>query len=124
VCKARASCGVLSQAIANLGPQAFPFGNAVALDAYRRLSKAVKTTSVGGDCYTYGLLASGHIDVAIEHDLKLYDFAALVPVVEGAGGRMTDWKGRPLDAQSDGHVLAIGNPALLPEAVELLEGAL
>ncbi|NCC02641.1 MAG: histidinol phosphate phosphatase [Proteobacteria bacterium] len=124
ICKTRTSCGGLSHAIANLGPQAFPFGNAVALDAYRRLSKAVKTTSVGGDCYTYGLVASGHIDVAIEHDLNLYDFAALVPIVEGAGGRMTDWNGNPLNDRSDGHVLALGNPSLLPDMVELLEGAL
>ena len=40
----------------------------------------------GGDCYNYGLLASGQIDLVCEAGLKLHDFAALVPVVEGAGG--------------------------------------
>ncbi len=122
-CAAR-KCMDLSQMIANLGPQAFPFGNAVSLDAYRRVSKTVKTTTVGGDCYTYGLLASGFMDLAIEHDLKLYDFAALVPVIEGAGGVMTDWHGQPLNKDSDGHVLALGDPERLAQTVKLLEGAL
>ena len=45
----------------------------------------------GGDCYAYGLLAAGHVDLVVENDLKLYDFAALVPVITGAGGRVTDW---------------------------------
>ena len=50
----------------------------------------------GGDCYAYGLLAAGFVDLVIEAGLKLYDYAALVPVVEGAGGVMTDWSGAPL----------------------------
>ncbi len=50
----------------------------------------------GGDCYAYGLLAMGFADLVIEADLQLHDFAALVPVVEGAGGVITDWEGRPL----------------------------
>lgn len=122
-CRAR-PCASLADALANMGPQAFPFGNAVSLDAYRRIAKHVRMTTMGGDCYSYGLLASGHIDVAIEHDLKLYDFAALVPIVEGAGGIMTDWQGNPLTRFSDGRVLALGDRRLLGEAVHLLEGAL
>ncbi len=47
----------------------------------------------GGDCYNYALLASGHVDIVVEAGLKLHDLAALVPVVEGAGGRMCDWSG-------------------------------
>jgi histidinol phosphatase-like enzyme (inositol monophosphatase family) len=76
----------------------------------------------GGDCYNYGLLASGHIDIVCEAGLQLYDFAALVPVVEGAGGAMSDWNGEPLHAGSDGHVLAIGDPARLEDVVEALAG--
>lgn len=72
----------------------------------------------GGDCYNYGLLASGHIDVVIEAGLKLHDFAALVPVVEGAGGTMCDWAGDPLNATSDGNVIALGDPARLEDVVE------
>ena len=51
---------------------------------------------------------------------KLYDFAALVPVVEGAGGRMCDWNGDPLTAASAGHVLAIGDPARTDDVLEAL----
>lgn len=74
----------------------------------------------GGDCYNYGLLASGHIDLVVETGLKLYDFAALVPVVEGAGGRMCDWSGEPLHAGSDGTVIAAGDPARIDDVLEAL----
>jgi fructose-1,6-bisphosphatase/inositol monophosphatase family enzyme len=77
----------------------------------------------GGDCYNYGLLAAGHLDLVCESGLKLYDFAALVPVVEGAGGRMCDWRGEPLTADSAGDVLALGDPARVDEVVEVLMGA-
>jgi histidinol phosphatase-like enzyme (inositol monophosphatase family) len=81
------------------------------------------TPLYGGDCYNYALLASGHIDLVCEAGLKLHDFAALVPVVEGAGGRMCDWNGDPLTADSDGHVLAIGDPARVDDVLEALHGA-
>ena len=55
-----------------------------------------------------------------ESGLKLYDYAALVPVVEGAGGTMSDWQGNPLDADSDGRVLALGEPARLDDVLEAL----
>jgi len=87
---------------------------------WRRLSKAVRRVSWGGDCYAYGLLALGQIDVIAESSLKVWDWAALLPVVEGAGGRMTDWEGRPLRAEGDGRVLAVGDPALLAPALEHL----
>ncbi len=74
----------------------------------------------GGDCYNYALLASGHLDLVCESGLKLHDFAALVPVVEGAGGRMCDWAGEPLTAASAGDVLAVGDPARVEGAVEAL----
>jgi len=74
----------------------------------------------GGDCYNYALLASGHVDIVCEAGLKLHDFAALVPVVEGAGGIMCDWNGEPLNAGSAGDVLAIGDPSRLEDVVEAL----
>jgi len=76
----------------------------------------------GGDCYNYGLLAAGHLDIVLESGLKLHDYAALVPVVEGAGGLMSDWQGHPLDANSDGTVLAIGDPARLEDVLEAMGG--
>jgi inositol-phosphate phosphatase / L-galactose 1-phosphate phosphatase / histidinol-phosphatase len=72
----------------------------------------------GGDCYNYALLASGHVDIVVEAGLKLHDFAALVPVVEGAGGTMCDWSGEPLTADSDGRVIALGDPARLEDVLE------
>ena len=75
---------------------------------------------MGGDCYNYALLATGHLDIVCEANLKLHDFAALVPVVEGAGGTMCDWNGEPLHAASSGHVLALGDPARLDDVVEAL----
>lgn len=74
----------------------------------------------GGDCYMYGLLASGFMDVCIEANLKPYDFAALVPIVEGAGGIMSDWQGKPLTIHSSGEVLACGDRALQKEALALI----
>ena len=77
----------------------------------------------GGDCYNYGLVASGHLDLVVESGLKLHDFAALVPVVEGAGGTMCDWLGEPLNADSGGDVIALGDPARLEDAVAELSRA-
>lgn len=81
------------------------------------LRAATADTLIGGDCYNYGLLAAGHTDLVVEEGLQLYDWAALVPIVEGAGGRMTDWTGRRLDARSDGRVIAAGDPALIDQAL-------
>ncbi len=88
---------------------------------WQRLAARVRRVSWGGDCYAYGLLALGQIDVVAEATLKLWDWAALVPVIEGAGGRMTDWAGQPLHPEGDGTVLAVGDAALLSPALEALE---
>ena len=66
---------------------------------HEALTQQVKLFRWGGDCYAYGLLASGHVDLVVENSLKLYDFAALVPVIKGAGGLITDWQGSELDMQ-------------------------
>jgi histidinol phosphatase-like enzyme (inositol monophosphatase family) len=85
-----------------------------------RLSAAVRRNYWGGDCYAYGLLALGQIDIVAEADMKLWDWAALVVVIEGAGGRVTDWSGQPLRVGGDGRVLAVGDLTLLPQVVALL----
>lgn len=79
-----------------------------------------KRMVMGGDCYNYAMLATGQLDVVCEAGLKLHDWAALVPVVEGAGGTMADWNGDPLHAGSPGHVIALGDPARLDDVVEAL----
>ncbi|MEM6585820.1 MAG: inositol monophosphatase family protein, partial [Pseudomonadota bacterium] len=71
----------------------------------------------GGDCYNYAILASGHVDCVMEAGLKIHDYAALVPVVEGAGGVMSDWQGNPLDQDSDGTVIALGDPARIEDVL-------
>ncbi len=81
-----------------------------------------KRMVMGGDCYNYAMLASGHLDLVCEAGLKLHDFAALVPVVEGAGGQMCDWAGEPLHQGSTGEVLALGDPARLDEVLEAMQG--
>jgi histidinol phosphatase-like enzyme (inositol monophosphatase family) len=87
---------------------------------WRRLAAAVRRVSWGGDCYAYGLLALGQIDIVAEGDMKVWDWAALRPVVEGAGGRVTDWEGQGLRTGGVTQVLAVGDTALLPHAVALM----
>ena len=90
------------------------------LHAFEHLDGAVRSTVLGGDCYNYACVASGWLDVVVESGLKLHDFAALVPVVEGAGGRMCDWQGDPLTADSIGEVIAAGDPARIEDILEAL----
>ena len=87
---------------------------------FNRLRAAVRRTSWGGDCYSFGLLALGQIDVIAESGLKPWDWAALVPVIGGAGGSVTDWAGAPLRLDGPGEILALGDPALLPQAISIL----
>ena len=74
----------------------------------------------GGDCVAYGLVASGFADLVIEAGLKFYDYAAVVPVLEGAGGGISDWQGHPLGLQSDGRVVAWGDARIHAQALKLL----
>lgn len=118
------SCRSLEDAVlATSSPHYFTADQA---EPYMRLAAAVGgnarqgTIVYGGDCYNYGLLAGGHIDIVCEAGLAVYDYAALVPVVEGAGGTVSDWQGNPLDAQSDGTVLALGDPARLEDVLEAI----
>jgi CoA:oxalate CoA-transferase len=111
-------CDALAMAtLATTGPSYFA---APELAAYERVRGAAATALWGGDCYNYGLLASGHIDVVIESGLKLHDFAALVPIINGAGGLICDWQGAPLGLHSSGQVLALGDARRLAQVRDLL----
>ncbi len=80
--------------------------------AYEIFDKYNSKMVWGGDCYMYGLIASGYMDVAFEENLSPYDFAALIPIIKGAGGHISDWRGDPLTLKSKGQVIAIGDPEL------------
>ena len=88
--------------------------------AFSRVEHAVALPMYGGDCYAYGLLAMGYADIIIEADLDTHDYLALIPVIEGAGGIITDWEGKPLTPSSDGRVLAAGDKRVHAEALALL----
>jgi len=64
--------------------------------AYNRVRDQCKIPMYGCDCYAYGLVAMGLADLVVEADLKPYDYMAVVPIIEGAGGKMTDWTGKDL----------------------------
>jgi histidinol phosphatase-like enzyme (inositol monophosphatase family) len=116
------ACPDLSHAaIATTGPHYFSQEEG---DVFMALARQTdhKRMIMGGDCYNYAMLAGGHLDIVCEAGLKLHDFAALVPVVEGAGGTLCDWNGEPLHADSDGHVLALGDPARLDDVLEAMDG--
>lgn len=89
---------------------------------FNRLKQAVKRIYWGGDAYAFGLLALGQIDLVAEHDLKPWDWAALAPVIEAAGGVVTDWSGASLKLGCDGSVLASANKALHEAALVALRG--
>ena len=89
-------------------------------ERYDRLSRQAAIRRFGGDCYQYGLLSSGYCDLVIETSLMPYDFMPLVPVVEGAGGIITDWEGQVLDLRSGGRIVASSTRALHEQAMELL----
>lgn len=88
--------------------------------AFERVSSSARLRRFGGDCYAYALLASGFVDAVIEAQLKPYDYMALVPVIEGAGGVVTDWAGKRLTLESDGRVIAAGTASLHREILDRL----
>jgi myo-inositol-1(or 4)-monophosphatase len=81
---------------------------------WERLRRAARRNTWGGDCYAHGLLALGLIDIIAESDMHVWDWGPLVPVIEGAGGSVTDWQGLPLRPDGDGRVLSVGDKTLLP----------
>jgi inositol-phosphate phosphatase / L-galactose 1-phosphate phosphatase / histidinol-phosphatase len=91
-------------------------------DAFARVARAAKLVRFGADCYAYGLVALGFADVVVEASLKPYDFSAMLPIIEGAGGIATDWQGAPLGLSSDGRVLIAGDKRTHNDALALLRG--
>jgi len=79
---------------------------------FERVRVKARQILFSSDCYAYGLIASGFADLMVDAKMSIYDFLAAVPVVEGAGGVMTDWKGQSMTLKSGDRVLAAGDPRL------------
>ena len=114
------ACAALDAAtVFSTSPDMFKGADAA---AHARVAAAAKLVRYGADCYAYGILALGFIDLVIEASLKPYDFSAMLPIVEGAGGIASDWQGRPLTIASDGRVLVAGDRRAHEQALALLAG--
>jgi myo-inositol-1(or 4)-monophosphatase len=87
-------------------------------EAYERVEQQVRLSRYGGDCYAYCMLAAGHIDLVIESGLNAYDIVALIPIIEGAGGIITNWQGG--SAAQGGAIIASGNAQVHEEALAIL----
>lgn len=108
-------CPSLKQAIASTGSS-----SQIGVSRCQRLESAARYMVYQGDCYFYGLLANGTLDLIVEDYLGVYDYIALAPVVSGAGGVITDWQGQPLTLSSGKQVAASGNRALHDALLALL----
>ena len=89
-----------------------------AAQKYQAIEKQVRLNRYGVDCYAFAMLAAGHVDIVIEDDLKPFDIAALIPIIEGAGGCITTWDGgNPVDG---GAIVASGDPTLHEQLLKAL----
>jgi histidinol phosphatase-like enzyme (inositol monophosphatase family) len=86
-----------------------------------RLAAACAFTRWGVDCYAVGMIANGYVDLMADALLKPWDYLALVPIVEEAGGVATDWDGTPLTVRSGETFLAAANPVVHAAALALLK---
>jgi inositol-phosphate phosphatase / L-galactose 1-phosphate phosphatase / histidinol-phosphatase len=113
------SCAALSGAILTNSNQ--DYLSAAERPVLERLRQATGTRVYGGASLNYGLLASGRTDIALDGGQKVFDFAPFRPIVEGAGGVITDWDGRPLTLESGGALLAAGDSAIHRDVLGLIE---
>lgn len=96
------------------------------LDFFNKIASKTKYQKAkgvfyGGDCYLYGLLALGSVDIIIETGLSNYDYCALVPIIEEAGGIITDWNGNSVDINSNGKIIACGDQKVHQEILEIVK---
>jgi len=91
------------------------------LEAFDRVAAITRMVHYGGDCYLYCMLAAGRVDLVIESTLGPHDVQALIPLVEAAGGIISDWSGGP--AVDGGRVIAAGDRRVYEQAMGLLSGA-
>ena len=104
--------------IATTDPQLF---TGAELGAWTQVRAAARLARLGCDAYAYAMVAAGRIDLVAESQLKVWDWSALVPVVEGAGGAVTNWRGAAPDAS--GQILAVGDARIRDQALVALKRA-
>jgi inositol-phosphate phosphatase/L-galactose 1-phosphate phosphatase/histidinol-phosphatase len=115
------SCPELADAIVSIGnPESLSEGERA---AFLNLRKATKWGIYGGNCYAYGRLAMGSIDISLDSGLDPFDYCALDPVIRNAGGAISDWEGQRLTIHSGHRCIACGDAELHRRAVEILTGA-
>ena len=100
------------------------FRSAQSIKAYQAIADKCRQPMYGVDAYAYGLVALGFADTVVECGLQAYDFCALVPVVEGAGGVMTDWHGKPLTIHSTDEVIASGDARCHQDVLTTIRAAI
>jgi len=88
---------------------------------YERLRDTMRNLRHDADAYFFCMVAAGQMDLALDTGLKTYDIAALVPIIEAAGGCVTTWMGE--SALSGGDILATASPALHEEALAMIAQA-
>ncbi len=113
--RTRPCAGLETATIATTDPDLFTAAEA---PAYRAVRQRARLARLGCDCYAYGMVALGGIDLVIESGLKRHDIAALIPIVSGSGGLVSDWRGGP--AGMGGQVIAAGDARAHARALELL----
>ena len=89
-------------------------------NAFENIIKKSKDYILRGDCYMYGMLSSGLVDIVFEDTLKAHDYMALVPVIQGAGGVISDKFNNPITLDSDGSVLATANSLIHKQAINMI----
>jgi fructose-1,6-bisphosphatase/inositol monophosphatase family enzyme len=89
---------------------------------FARLCNVGHTRRMSYDCYPHAMVAAGQIDVVTDIGLEPYDFLPLAPLIEAAGGVMTDWEGRALSLGSDGRVVTAATPELHAAILDVLHG--
>ena len=96
------------------------FENETFKNGFDNIIKKSKYYIFGGDCYMYGMLSSGLVDIVVEDTLKAHDYMALVPVIQGAGGVITDKYNKPITLDSDGSVVATANSLIHKQAINMI----
>jgi len=96
------------------------FDEPILKKGYEQVRDKSKYFRLGGDCYMYGMLASGLVDIVIEDTLKAHDYMALVNVIEGAGGKITDKFGKQIKIGSDGSLIASCNSIIHREIISII----